>query len=158
MSQTLELNQIMSVYLPALTNNAEIDAFCLTKYGKPLTIMDGYNGKNPPKADTCPYLAFTGFVKHEGDEIDEFIYHISIMWCISNSKTTTNGNVIRYNGAADSRELGQLIYNALVEASINHPMESAASTIDAFTFIPQFPGYMEATIKIPVSIGGEINF
>jgi hypothetical protein len=156
--QTLELNKITSVYLPALAKSTEIDAFCMEKYGRPLLIMDGYNGKKPPTAATCPYVAFTGFVKHEGDEIDEFIYHVSLMWCTSNHKTTQNGNVISCDGAADSRDLGQLIYKALVGASKNYPIESATTTIDAFSFIPQFPGYMEATIKVPVCVGGDIIF
>jgi hypothetical protein len=156
--QTLKFEDILAVYVPVLVNSAVIDGFCMTKYGKPLTIMEGYNGKNPPKSEMCPFLAFTGFVKQEGDEIDEFTYHLSLMAVVSNGNKTLIGNVVKYEGSRESRELSQLIYECLCEASKNYPIAHANTTIDSFTFIPQFPGYLEITLKVPVCIGGEIIF
>jgi hypothetical protein len=156
--QTLRFESILAVYIPALVNSVAIDGFCMDKYGKPLTIMEGFDGKNSPKGAACPYMAFTGFVKQEGDEISEFTYHLSTMSCVSNTSTTTNGNVISYNGSAESRELSQLIYECLCEASQNYPIAHANTTVDSFTFIPQFPGYLDITLKIPICMGGQIIF
>ena len=156
--QTLKFEDILAVYIPALVNSTAIDGFCMEKYGKPLAIMEGYNGKNPPKADMCPFFAFTGFVKQEGDLIDKFTYHLSTMSCVSNANITQNENVISYDGSAESRLLSQLIYEALCEASRNYPIYHANMTIDSFTFIPQFPAYLDITLEIPICMGGQINF
>lgn len=157
--QTLRLNKIVQSFSNAIKNSEEIKQYINENYGKTLKILVGYNGRKPPKEQDCPFFAFSGLVKQEGEDIGEHTYHISMMWCISNDKTEESEGVIKYLGAEDSAELGQLIYNAIAVASENYTIDQANTTIDAFSFHPQFPGYMEATIKIPSVIGGgEIEF
>jgi hypothetical protein len=87
MIKTLPLMTIITAWGKALGQNAEINAFCLSKYNKTPTIYVGINKKKPPTEDDCPYIVIRPGVKEEG-ELDVYSYVISVGWAIKNENET----------------------------------------------------------------------
>lgn len=157
MIQTLSLSTIVRAWRDLLAANATISDYCLARYGRTPRLYVGINAKKPPTEADCPYIVIRPGVKEEG-ELEEFTYAISVGWAIKNENQTTNDNVIEQNGVYECDDLGQLIYQALAEASANSPVTRSQYEIEPIEFWPQFVGQMELETTITPAIGGSITY
>lgn len=158
MIQTIKLTDIVAKWRDALAASQEIKVFCLTKYGKEPKIYVGLNRKKLPGEKDCPLIIIRPGSKVEGEDEREFTYLISVGWGIVNEAETVSGNVAQMEGVNECDQLGQLIYEALVDANPSYPISSVNYEIDPIEFFPQFVGEMQLELSITPAIGGVLSY
>ena len=158
MIPTITLQSIVEKWRDAIKYSSAISSFCQTKYGKPLTLYVGFNGKNPPKAENCPFAVIFSGTKTEGLGEPEYQYMVSIGWAILQDDVTITNGVHEVIGAKESDQLGQLLYEAIAEASTNYPVTHVEYDVETQTFFPQFPGRIDAVISVPVTMGANLVY
>jgi hypothetical protein len=158
MVQTLQLSTIVRKLCNTLRNDQALNDFCKEKYGKPLTILVAMNTKQLPAKMDCPFVVISPGRKSEGTGDTEHQYTIPVAWCVYNKASTTENGITEYLGVYETDDMGQLIYEALVELNPNNPIKHIDYTVGGMTSFPQFSGHMEATIVIPIVMGGTINY
>lgn len=157
MIQTLPLSTIVRVWRDLLAENSAINDYCITHYGRTPKIFVGINAKKPPTEADCPYIVIRPGAKEEG-ELEEFRYVISVGWAVKNETQSQTGSVIEQNGVYECDDLGQLIYQALAEASANSPVTRCQYEIEPVEFWPQFVGQMELETAVTPAIGGQVSY
>lgn len=158
MVQTLQLSDIVRKMCNALRNDQALNDFCEERYGKLLTILVGVNTKQLPAKMDCPFIVISPGSKSEGVGDAEHQYKISVAWCVYNGASVTENGVTEYLGVYETDDMGQLIYKALVTLNPDNPIKHIDYSVDGMTNFPQFSGHMEATIVIPVVLGGTITY
>lgn len=155
----LPLKTILQRYRDVIRDSAAIDTWCRATYGKPLTIIVGFDDKKRPPLSYCPSCVIFPGQKMEGDGADQFAYMTSVAWSIVNDQIVITDNVREYAGVYESDDLGHLILSELASAS-DYPIASVDYSLEAYSHYPQFPGRADLTVEIPQTMGGSdtINF
>lgn len=155
--KTAPLTKILNVFLEAMKKSQGIKGFCRDKYGKDPLFFIGMDYNQPPKEEDCPYIVIVPGDKREG-LTDLLEYKIHIAWAITNPSTKTCENVICYLGVEEADTFGQLIIKAVSGSLDNAVIHEADYILDTITQYPQFPGELDLTVKVPNTIGGDIEF
>ncbi|MDR3561758.1 MAG: hypothetical protein P4N59_10035 [Negativicutes bacterium] len=158
MIPTLNLSDIIGKWRDALKASVPIQNFCSMTYGKSPSIFVGVNGQAPPAASNCPMIIIYPGSKAEGLELQEFTYHLTVGWTISQSTVTVNNNVTECTGISECNALGQLIYQELAQISTDNPIRVVNYSIEPIAYFPQFPGRMDVTVKIKTVNGYSIIY
>ena len=156
--QTITLESIVKKWRDAIKNSTAISAFCTTKYRKSLSLFVGVNGKKPPTENDCPLIIIFPGSKVEGLGESEYQYMISVGWSILQPSVTVVNGVSETTGTYETDELGQLIYAAIAEASLDYPITHIEYSIETNEFFPQFPGRIDAIITVPVAFGANLTY
>lgn len=158
MIQTLKITDIVVRWKEALAASQDIRDFCLTKYGKEPKIYVGLNRKKPPGEKDCPLIIIRPGAKIEGEDEKQFTYVISVGWGVVSEVETISGNVIEMAGVNECDQLGQLIYETLVNVNPSYPVSSVNYETDPIEFFPQFVGEMQLELSITPAIGGSLVY
>jgi len=157
MFPTIPVTDITNKWFAAIAGSAAISAFCMSTYGKPLSLFYGINGKNPPEAQFCPLVIVFPGDKDEGiGEINS--YTISVGWSILQPAVTVNGSTYVNSGVDEADTLGQLILTTVAEINPSFPIRRVRYGFESNDFFPQFPGRFDATIEIPLVMGAELTY
>ncbi|AIF52004.1 hypothetical protein [Pelosinus sp. UFO1] len=155
---TIKVTDISERWRVAIRGSAEIEAFCQEKYGKTFKLYDGYDEKSPPIADDCPYIVLLPGSKLEGAGKPENTYMATIAWCIYNKNPIVSGNDISYPGLVETDTLGQLILETVAELNPSYPVNEADYDIDPGSNFPQYPGRMNLTLNMQVTMGTKLEY
>ena len=158
MFPTIPLTDFTQKWRDAIKNNAAISDFCMTNYGKSLTLYVGINGKKPPDDENCPLIIVFPGGKTEGISESEYHYTGSIGWSIIQSNVTKTENTTENDGIYEADALGQLILLTIAELNPSHPINRVDYSFESNDFFPQFPGRMDITIEIPLTMGAQITY
>lgn len=158
MIPTLKLSDIISKWRNALQSSLAIHSYCLEKYNKAPTIQVGINGKTLLQDSACPVIILYPGAKSEGLELQEYSYKLSVGWTILQPTSTVNDNVIEYTGVTECDDLGQLIYQELVQISPDNPVSEVNYSIEPVAYYPRFHGRMDVTLKITPISGFTITY
>ena len=81
-----------------------------------------------------------------------------VVWGIVHQGATRDKNIIRYDGALESDNLGQLIIECICKVNPAFPVIDIDYELDSMNWRPVFTGRLTATIEIPHVIGGAIEY
>ena len=81
-----------------------------------------------------------------------------IVWGIVHKGATRVKNIIRYDGALESDNLGQLIIECICKVNPAFPVIGIDYELASMNWRPVFTGRLTATIEIPHVIGGNIEY
>jgi hypothetical protein len=157
MIQTLPIYTIVAKWRDALKDDAAINDFCQTNFGKTPVIFVGLDLENPPTLNDCPLIIIRPGMKDEG-ELDPFVYTLSIGWAVVNESKSVAGSVAEYAGIWQCDYLGQLIYSVLGEISSGNPVTHLTYDLNPIDYFPQFVGEMTLVTEVHPAIGGTITY
>jgi len=167
---TLDLTSIAEKWSDTLAASTRLKAWCQEKYGKDPTIFYAANGRKLPDKKYCPVVIVLPGLKHEGISEDPLKYIISVSWCVENNKATVDGvsaawnekltgSYIKFDGARETDEFGQLIYEIIQEVAKDiFPVSSVDFSIETQEFFPQWPGFMILSTDIEPTFGEIIKY
>ena len=155
--QTIPLATIANRWVDAIKDNEKINAYCQAKYGKELTIFVGYDDVGAPLEEDCPCVIVLMDSKSEG-LADSYSYTLQIVWGIYNNMPQKDGRIVRYTGAFETDELGQLLIECIMAVNPNYPVVNIEYETDNVSWRPIYPGKATLTIEIPHVIGGQVEY
>jgi hypothetical protein len=143
------LSTIAERWLDVLANDTAISDFCRSNYGKLHTVFLGIPIKQPPDEKDCPYIIINPGTNHEGNEVDERAYSLSVAWSVIDDQAfVVDGNKVVMPGVKRVDNFGKLIMNALNEASDNVPIGTCDTDLECTLWLPEVIG--SATISLMV--------
>lgn len=157
MIQTVPLSRIVERWADALATDEALIQFCNKKYGKPAQLYVGYDDVDAPLEEDCPCIILLPSSKNEG-LADTYSYALTIVWGITQISVSRDNHVIRYAGAIESDNLGQLIIECISKINPAFPIIDINFELDSMNWRPVFTGRLTATIEIPHVIGGAIEY
>ena len=158
MFPTIPITDFTRKWRDAIANSAAISAFCSQKYGKPLSLYVGIDGKKSPTDKNCPLVVIFPGGKTEGIGEGEYSYTGSIGWSIVQPNVTVTDGLAENTGVYEADELGQLILTTIAEINPSYPVTRVDYSFESNDFFPQYPGRMDITIQIPVVMGTQISY
>lgn len=157
MKPNLRFTKITDKWKNTILNSQAINDYCIDKYGVKPKIIIGMDVDSLIKLENCPAICIFPDIKNEGLDQNEYTYSLIVGWSIQNENVIEDiENVYELQGWRESDELGNLIYKELADCGI-HPL----SKVDFQLFSgwqPQFPGMFQVEIKIPITLGTEIDY
>ncbi|MEI6286228.1 MAG: hypothetical protein WCP79_06965 [Bacillota bacterium] len=156
---TIALYPLIEKVAGLLKNSAEISEFCVTNYGKNPKISIGYNKKLRFDAAYNPAIMVLPGTKNEGLNRDANTYNFTIGWCVTKDVINDIDGISILPGIEQCDQLGQLIINCFCEEFKRRAeVDTIDYEIEPVEMYPQFPGYMDITIRLPSAIGGKLEF
>ena len=142
----MDVSTLLTSIESILKDTATIQNYCTAKYAKALTIFIGNDTKNAPNIEDFP-----AFVLHDikiDRTLDRITYHIWIGIAVDNNEVTHVGNVYKYKGFVESKELKELL-EAEICAKFGKVTFISSSQSDAF--FPIFTDIVEFAVEYPIS-------
>jgi hypothetical protein len=154
--QQISLSGIIDKWIAAVHDDKDINEFCQAKYNKLPVIQKGWDERDAPTEDDCPYIAFHAAHKEEGGQPG--IYEISVLWAVKNDHVTIADRIRSYDGTSECDRLGELIVRCVNAVNPSYPLETVEFDEENENFYPGFPGHAVLTLHIPVRMGVSINY
>ena len=156
----LLLSDLVLKWKEQLAASAAVGEFCLKKFGKKPHIFVGVDPANPPASTDCPYIIIRPVLKKEGNKRKQYRYTAAVSWSVVNSVKTITNEITELAGLYDCDKLGQIILNALAQASPANPISYVKYRLPAgeSNTFPQFEGSMEIKVYVTTSMGGKLSY
>lgn len=150
MIPTLRLTSILETWRDAIVTDPELNSYCNSTFGKPVTLYVGYPTRKPPTEANCPYIILTPGGKVEGAaKQEEYTYLFVVGWSIQGDKDPTKtGNVYEVSALTDCDEFGQQILRVLDTASQGNNIDSLEYELNEVDYAPQVVGQVAIEIRI----------
>jgi|GEM_PF-3013379 len=129
-----------------LASNAEVDSWCVEKFGKQAKFYAGFNVRKPPKDSELPTVILIPD-ETDVDESGRRTFTIGLVWAVSSSESVTDGNRVTLAGCLLADEFGELLMGAL--SNFTNSFRITASGYNLPWNSLQFPTFAgEATLTI----------
>lgn len=155
--QTIPLAVIANRWAEAVKDNQKITDYCMKHFGKDLTIYIGYDDAGAPLEEDCPCVIIMMDNKSEG-LASSYSYTLQLVWGIVRVDAEREGRVVKYTGAFECDELGQLLIECIMAVNPNYPVINIDYETDNISWRPVYPGKATLTIEIPHVIGGNVEY
>lgn len=158
MIPTINAYQVIEKWRDKLASSEKLDAFCLEKYGKSFTIYVGADVKSLPNENNCPFILMIPSQKSEGVMHEDLQVTITLVWSIASKEKTINGKIIEMNNVSELTKFGEIIALEVAEINPSYPISNLEVGYEYLELGLQARGRMDATIRIPVVMGANIDY
>lgn len=137
---------MIASWASTLATNSAIQAWAQATYSKAATVYLGQNAKALPAGDVCPLIVLFEGDLTEGMETEtEMAVRIGI--CVSNTASTTTGNLVSFDGLIELHELADLVVAALDDPTSEYRVVAVTHDFQGSEFYPQWPATLEFVVK-----------
>lgn len=141
----MRLTQVMMDVRDMIARSDEVRAFCMEKFGKPPTIMAGYNARRPPVDDELPTVILIPD-KSDFDMGGKGEHRVVMTWAVSNGLVERENNLVTFPGFLQVDELGELLIAALEPVGSQYRITYTGYDLHSSEQAPAFVGEIELAI------------
>ncbi len=138
-----------------LAADPDIQNFGATVYGKPVTVFNGLDLKNPPSIDDMPAIVVQCGPAQSGLEVASSQYALMVDWALNDPRMDTVNGVKTYLGIPAAGELGRIIMAKLETLSDNLMPSSWTMSVDPVELFPLITGNATISMDLQTVIGWE---
>ena len=157
----LKLSEFLATVRDKVIASSDLSNFCSTNFGKSCTFYTGWNQKDPPGENNCPFVSFTPNASNVGETASSHSHTMSIVCGVLDSTFED----INANGTSEMQgiflleDMTSIIYEEIRDLSNvqNWIADDVNIAFDSITMFPMHIGTMTITTNYDTIIGVDIG-
>jgi hypothetical protein len=143
----LKLSTLLSTIATAVANNAALETYCQTKWGKSVSIFVHINPKSPPSISNAPAVGLTvqGYSRPTENNNVMVEFELETAAYISDATAATSGKITTLGGFAVLEDFSDLVFAAIEAAAVTSStqLNTTYKTEQGTTMtISEYPGWV----------------